>query len=52
MPIGAWHGSGRKAGWHSPYLLACWDAEREELQSVCRVMSGFSDAFYKDALVR
>ena len=52
VPIGAWHGSGRKAGWHSPYLLACWDGEREELQSVCRVMSGFSDAFYKDALVR
>ena len=23
VPIGAWHGSGRKAGWWSPILLAC-----------------------------
>ena len=38
--------------WHSPYLLACWDPDSEELQSVCRCMSGFSDAFYKEALGR
>lgn len=47
VPVGAWHGNGRKAGWYSPFLLACWDPEREEFQSVCRVMSGFSDLFYK-----
>ena len=41
VPIGAWWGNGRKAGWYSPYLLAAWDPEREEFQSVCRVMSGF-----------
>lgn len=46
VPIGAWYGNGRKAGWYSPFLLACWDPEAEEFQSVCRVMSGFSDAFY------
>ena len=45
--IGAWHGNGRKAGWYSPYLLAAWCPESEEYQSVCRVMSGFSDEFYK-----
>lgn len=46
VPIGAWHGNGRKAGWFSPFLMACYEPENEEFQSVCRVMSGFSDAFY------
>ena len=47
VPIGAWYGNGRKAGWFSPFLVAVWDPIHEEFQSVCRVMSGFSDAFYK-----
>lgn len=38
--------------WYSPYLLACYDPDTEELQSVCRVMSGFSDQFYRDSLER
>ena len=46
VPIGAWHGNGRKVGWYSPFLLAAWDPDTEEFQSVCRCMSGFSDAFY------
>ncbi|KAJ4866657.1 DNA LIGASE 6 [Raphanus sativus] len=46
VPIGAWHGNGRKAGWYSPFLMACYNPETEEFQSVCRVMSGFPDAFY------
>ena len=33
-------------------MLACWDPEREEYQSVWRVMSGFSDVFYKAAKER
>lgn len=49
VPIGAWHGNGRKVGWYSPFLLAAWDADAEEFQSVCRCMSGFSDAFYSQA---
>lgn len=52
VPIGAWHGSGRKAGWFSPFLLAVYDPETEEFQSLCRCMSGFSDAFYKAATLR
>lgn len=31
---------------YSPFLMACYNPETEEYQSVCRVMSGFSDAFY------
>ncbi|XP_059670729.1 DNA ligase 6 isoform X2 [Cornus florida] len=46
VPIGAWHGNGRKAGWYSPFLMACYNPDTEEFQSVCRVMSGFSDSFY------
>ncbi|CAA3004488.1 DNA ligase 1 isoform X1 [Olea europaea subsp. europaea] len=46
VPIGAWHGNGRKAGWFSPFLMACYNPDTEEFQSVCRVMSGFTDAFY------
>lgn len=48
VPIGAWHGNGRKAGWFSPFLLACYNPDSEEYQSVCRVMSGFSDDFYRE----
>lgn len=44
--IGAWYGNGRKAGWYSPFLMACYNPDTEEFQSVCRVMSGFSDSFY------
>ncbi|KAI0706815.1 hypothetical protein C8T65DRAFT_651542 [Cerioporus squamosus] len=47
VPIGAWHGNGRKAQWWSPILLAVWDAESQKLVAVCKCMSGFSDAFYK-----
>jgi hypothetical protein len=28
--------------------MACYNPESEEFQSVCRVMSGFSDDFYKE----
>ncbi|GJQ14037.1 hypothetical protein GpartN1_g5828.t1 [Galdieria partita] len=45
VPIAAWWGNGRKAGWLSPFLLACY--HDGEFQSVCRVMSGFSDEEYK-----
>lgn len=48
VPIGAWWGNGRKAGWFSPILLACYDPESEQWQSVCRCMSGFTDAFYRE----
>ena len=48
VPIGAWHGNGRKAGWWSPVLVACWDRKTQTFQSVCRVMSGLTDGFYRE----
>ncbi|CAE6415626.1 unnamed protein product [Rhizoctonia solani] len=47
VPIGGWHGIGRKAGWWSPILLGLWDQKAGEFVGVCKCMSGFSDAFYK-----
>lgn len=35
---------------YSPFLMACFNPETEEFQSVCRVMSGFSDAFYIEVI--
>lgn len=46
--IGAWYGQGRKTKWYSPFLLAAYNPETEELQSVCRCMSGYTDAFYAE----
>lgn len=38
--LGAWYGSGRKAAWWSPILLAVWDPFKEEFVAVCKCMSG------------
>ncbi|KAL5121161.1 hypothetical protein ACEQ8H_001013 [Pleosporales sp. CAS-2024a] len=47
IPVGAFHGTGRKAAWWSPMLLAIRNAETGQLQAVTKCMSGFTDAFYK-----
>jgi DNA ligase-1 len=36
VPIGAWWGQGRKAGWWSPILLACHNPETGALEAVCK----------------
>ena len=40
VPIGAWHGNGRKAQWWSPVLLAVWDSDLGKLVAMCKCMSG------------
>ena len=50
--IGGWWGQGRKAGWFSPFLVAIYDEDAESWQSLCRVLSGFSNEFYKEATAR
>ncbi|EFQ98248.1 DNA ligase [Nannizzia gypsea CBS 118893] len=47
IPIGAWHGQGRKAKWWSPILLAVRNPETGSLEAVTKCMSGFSDKFYE-----
>jgi hypothetical protein len=46
VPLGAWRGVGRKAAWFSPILVGVHDPDTGGWQSLCRVMSGFSDAVY------
>jgi DNA ligase-1 len=40
IPIGAWHGSGRKVQWWSPILLALWDPDTGRPVAVSKCMSG------------
>ncbi|KAK7398574.1 hypothetical protein QQX98_012052 [Neonectria punicea] len=47
IPVAAWHGSGRKAKWWSPILLAVRNEETGSLEAVCKCISGFTDTFYK-----
>ena len=46
IPVGGWHGQGRKSKWWSPILLAIRDPDSGMLQAVTKCMSGFTDAFY------
>jgi DNA ligase-1 len=48
--VGAWWGNGRKAGWFSPFLLACYNPETEQLETVCKVCRRRRRATFKKCL--
>jgi len=52
--VGAYPGRGKRTGVYGAYLLACLDADSGDLQSVCKLGTGFSDENLKafDELAR
>jgi len=58
VPIGAFYGKGKRTGAYGAFLLAVYDQENEEFQTVCKAGTGFSDEdlvthynFFKDRTV-